>query len=108
MHNYTPDVIVFVETWLTNYTLDVIVLVETRLTLNNKDNASIQGYVLKHIVRENSLSEGVSIFYKESLDVNRVDELCLFNLKIELCSINFEIEKNSTVYRNLPSTFRVS
>ena len=77
----------------TSYSPDVIVLVETWLTLNNKDNASIQGYDSKHIVRENSLSGGVSIFYKESLDAKIVDELCLCNLDIELCGIIFEIDK---------------
>ena len=39
---------------MTSYTPDYIVPVETWLTLNNKDNASLQGYDSNHIVRENS------------------------------------------------------
>ena len=67
----------------TNYTSEVIILTETWLTQNNKDNAFKQGFDPKHVVRENSLSGGVSLFYKESLDVEKVDELCLCNLDIE-------------------------
>ena len=77
----------------TSCTPDVTLLVETWLNLNNKDNASIQCYDSKHILRENSLSGGVSIFYKESLDAKIVDELCQSNLEIELCGIKFEIDK---------------
>ena len=79
------------------------------MTLNNKDNAFVQIYDSNHVVRENSLSGGVSLVYKESLDVEIVDGLCLHNLDIELCAIRFEIDKKRVLCnRSLPSTFRVS
>ena len=77
--NYIPDVIVLTETWLTN---------------DNKNAAIVEGYCAVHTIRENANSGGVSIFYKQVLNVEVLDKCVLSNISIETCSIKVIIKGN--------------
>ena len=78
---YDPDVIVLTETWLTN---------------ENSDFAKIEGYKVIHTVRKNAHSGGVSIFYKNFLNVDKLDELTINDASIETCTVKLRIK--DTIY----------
>ena len=80
-----------------NYDPDLIVLTETWLTDTNVDHANIEGYSVVHSIRQNANSGGVSIFYKKSLNIEKLDDFTVNNGAIETCSIKLRVE-DSIIY----------
>ena len=54
----------------------------------------MEGYCAVHTIRENANSGGVSIFYKQVLNVEVLDKCVLSNISIETCSIKVIIKGN--------------
>ena len=49
--------------------------------------AVLPSYETKHGARENSLSGGISILYKQKIDLEVINILCRSKLSIESCGI---------------------
>ena len=84
----TPDIIALTETWLDN---------------DNMNNFSIEGFYSYHMVRDNRMHGGVSIFIREGLNCEKVEEYSYVNSLIEICTVRLTIAKTaytiSTIYR---------
>ena len=78
------------------YTPDICVLVETWLTDTDKELAQLDGYGVEHVVRESGCSGGVSVYFRSNLTVRVLKQFCRCNLYIEVCTI--EIKLASDVY----------
>ena len=76
----TPDIIALTETWLNQY---------------NMDNFFIEGYNAFHIVREPNEHGGVSLFVRDGLQCEKIDEFSYRNSLIEICSIKLLVSGSS-------------
>ena len=68
---------------------EIIILTETWFKIETIQN--IDGYTSYHTVRDLGRSGGVSIFVKNSIESTQIDELCISNSTIEICTIKFKI-----------------
>ena len=73
-----PDIFVLTETWF-----------------SNDNTLNLHGYSSYHTIRNTRRSGGVSVFVKNSLESYIIQDLCLCNDSIEICSVNVIIN-NST------------
>ena len=77
-----PDIIAFSETWLDN---------------ENVNNLTLEGYYSHHVVREKRERGGVSIFIRDGLHCEKVDEYSYVNSLIEICTIRLTINDSSYI-----------
>ena len=78
--NNIPDIIVLTETWFNSNTVQDIV-----------------NYNAYHTVRETARSGGVSIFVKDTYQVNLIPELCICNDAIEICGVQLYISGTAMI-----------
>ena len=65
------------------------------LTLNNKDDAVIEGYEALLLVRESQSSGGISILFKSKFNVEVFEEIHVCNSFIETCTIKLKLNNIS-------------
>ena len=83
----------------------IIVLTETWLNHDNLNNANINMYCSKHSIRESRRSGGVSIYYRDNLIVNVLEDLCINDCVIECCAVNLVVSgRNTVIPSHLPAT----
>ena len=70
---------------------DILALTETWLDDNNKMNLKIDGYYAYHVVREPKKHGGVSLFIREHLVTENVEQFTYLNSLIEICTISFKV-----------------
>ena len=75
-----PTVMFFSETWLND---------------DDKDTMIFNGYHSFHVVRENRLHGGVSVFVKDNIDAELIEEFSYVNSEIEICSVRINIQGES-------------
>ena len=66
---------------------DIIAISESFLDSDNIDSFHLENYQGFHSVRNTSKRGGVSIFLKQSLTVDNIEELSFINGEIEICTI---------------------
>ena len=67
-----PQIIILTETWFSN------------------ENAwNLEGYESYHTIRPNRRSGGVSVYVKNNLVSNKLQNLCICNENIDICTISF-------------------
>ena len=74
---------------------DIIALTETWLNEDNMNLYSIEGYTAFHIVREPLKHGGVSLFVREHLNCEKIEQFSYLNNTIEICSIVVKIDNAS-------------
>ena len=78
------------------YQPDIWICSETRLNDGNKEFAVLNGYKSLHVIRYTDSCGGVSVLFRESLNVEHLPDLSFCNLSIEICTIKVSIY--SSVY----------
>ena len=82
---------------------EVIALSESFLDSNSIDEISINGYQGFHSIRGTSKRGGVSIFVKNGIDANFIEEFSFINDEIEICTVLINISDKkytiSCIYR---------
>ena len=69
---------------------DVLALTETWLKESNKHLFSLDGYVSHHIIRTKKEQGGISIFTKNYLNVDLLNQYCYINDSIEILTIKLK------------------
>ena len=84
-------------------TPDVLAVTETWLKKSNKHLYSLDGYVSHHLVRTDKKQGGISIFTKNELATEQLNQHCYINDNIEILTTKLNILKStyiiSVIYR---------
>ena len=70
---------------------DIIAITETWLNSENMNCYSLDGYDSYHVVREKGKHGGVSIFIKDSLNYENIEDFTFLNSLIEICTVRLTI-----------------
>ena len=92
--------LVHLEALLANFkqTPDIIALSETWLNENNADSFILEGYNSFHVVREPRKHGGVSLYVRNHLSCDKIEEFTYLNSIIEICTLKITINnENYTV-----------
>ena len=68
---------------------EILVLSETWFTSQYQEN--IQNYSAYHTIRDPQRSGGISIFVKNHIFSKKLESFCFFNLNIEVCCVEVNI-----------------
>ena len=79
-----------------NHAPDILALTETWLDKDNKTNYVLEGYRSVHVVRENRMRGGVSIFISSKHDFEMIEEYCFVTENLEICTVLINV--NNTPY----------
>ena len=84
-------------------TPDIIALTETWLNDNNAEEYILEGYNSFHIVREPLKHGGVSLYIRDYLNCEKVEEFSYLNQIIEICTVKLMINEKcytiAAIYR---------
>ena len=84
----TPDILAITETWLND---------------TNKTQIQLDGYISHHLVRTNREHGGISLFIKDNLDAELLEQHTFINDDLEICTIKLKTPNMnyliSTIYR---------
>ena len=76
----SPSIFVATETWFTD-----------------SYQSDIDGYNAFHTIRSNQRSGGISAFVADSLNCRKIDDFCVCNSDIEICTVEIKID-NEEIY----------
>ena len=82
---------------------DIIVLTESFLDSNNMTTTKLDGYNDFHVVRGEDKRGGVSIFVRNHLDADNIEEFSYIDSEIEICTVSLKMKTTtytiSGIYR---------